>query len=93
MVYSTCSLNPLEDEAVVANIIRRTQGSLQLVDVSNELPNLKRKPGIKHWRVMDRDGTWYNTHEELPTERALKMPKTLFPPTEEEASEMHLERW
>jgi 16S rRNA C967 or C1407 C5-methylase (RsmB/RsmF family) len=33
MVYSTCSLNPVEDEAVVAQLLRRAEGSLTLVDV------------------------------------------------------------
>jgi hypothetical protein len=32
-VYSTCSLNPLEDEAVVCEILRRHAGTLRLVDL------------------------------------------------------------
>ncbi|CAN0489159.1 unnamed protein product [Laminaria digitata] len=32
MVYSTCSLNPIEDEAVVAEVLRRCGGNLQLED-------------------------------------------------------------
>lgn len=51
IVYSTCSLNPLEDEAVVAEILRRGKGSLQLVDVSKELPDLKRANGVSQWPV------------------------------------------
>jgi multisite-specific tRNA:(cytosine-C5)-methyltransferase len=31
LVYSTCSLNPIEDEAVVAEALRRNQ-SFELVD-------------------------------------------------------------
>ncbi|GMH37997.1 hypothetical protein BSKO_05881 [Bryopsis sp. KO-2023] len=53
LVYSTCSLNPIENEAVVAEVIRRTQGAMQLVDVSDKLPLLKRMPGISGWRVYD----------------------------------------
>ncbi len=34
LVYSTCSLNPIEDEAVVAELLRRFAGVLELVDVS-----------------------------------------------------------
>ncbi|CAN0020471.1 unnamed protein product [Discosporangium mesarthrocarpum] len=34
MVYSTCSLNPIEDEAVVAEVLRRCGGNLRLVDCS-----------------------------------------------------------
>ncbi|CAM9854109.1 unnamed protein product, partial [Choristocarpus tenellus] len=34
MVYSTCSLNPIEDEAVVVELLRRCGGNLRLVDCS-----------------------------------------------------------
>lgn len=51
MVYSTCTFNPIEDEAVVAELLLRCKGSLQLVDVSDQLPHLKRMPGIKTWKV------------------------------------------
>lgn len=51
MVYSTCSLNPIEDEAVVAYMLRTFKGKLELVDVSMQLPELKRSPGISNWKV------------------------------------------
>jgi 16S rRNA C967 or C1407 C5-methylase (RsmB/RsmF family) len=53
IVYSTCSFNPIENEAVVAEVLRLSNGALQLQDVSNELPGLKRKPGLKTWKVQD----------------------------------------
>lgn len=31
-MYSTCSLNPIEDEAVVAEVLRRCGGNLELED-------------------------------------------------------------
>jgi len=51
LVYSTCSLNPVEDEAVVGEILRECQGSVELLDVSSELPELKRRPGLTSWLV------------------------------------------
>ena len=51
MVYSTCSMNPAEDEAGVAEILRRGKGTVSLVDVSKELPALKRENGIHSWPV------------------------------------------
>ncbi len=30
MVYSTCSLNPMEDEAVVTEILRQANGSVEV---------------------------------------------------------------
>lgn len=72
IVYSTCSLNPIENEAVVAAALSSSPGekfpfllrfsSLQslkdfeLVDVSDDLPSLVRKPGLSTWRpAVDRD--------------------------------------
>lgn len=41
LVYSTCSLNPLENEAVIQRLLMEADGSVHLVDVSNQLPGLK----------------------------------------------------
>lgn len=51
MVYSTCSFNPIEDEAVVAELLRAFEGTVELVDVSSKLPGLKRSPGLTSWKV------------------------------------------
>jgi 16S rRNA C967 or C1407 C5-methylase (RsmB/RsmF family) len=36
MVYSTCSLNPMENEAVVAELVRRCGGAIEVVDASHK---------------------------------------------------------
>ncbi|ETO76448.1 hypothetical protein F444_08165 [Phytophthora nicotianae P1976] len=51
MVYSTCSFNPVENEAVVAELLRRAGGSLELLDVSKKMPGLVARPGRSKWRV------------------------------------------
>ncbi|KAJ4295487.1 tRNA (cytosine-5-)-methyltransferase ncl1 [Kalmusia sp. IMI 367209] len=55
LVYSTCSMNPVENEAVVGAAIEACGGvsKVQLVDCSDHLPNLKRKPGLNKWKVYD----------------------------------------
>lgn len=63
MVYSTCTPNPIEDEAVVAELLVRCQGALQLLDVSEQLPALKRCPGKRRWLVRDKH-QWYSTWQE-----------------------------
>lgn len=52
LVYSTCSFNPLEDEAVVAAALSRHIKQMELVDISKELsPNLKYRQGLTSWKV------------------------------------------
>ncbi|KAF6000830.1 hypothetical protein F1559_001014 [Cyanidiococcus yangmingshanensis] len=80
MVYSTCSLNPLENEAVVAAVLRHFgPEKLELVDTSALLPGLERRSGLVHWDA--------GSDSDHPTLGA-----SLVPPTAEERSWMHLER-
>ena len=51
MVYSTCTINPIEDEAVVAQILRRCGGALELVDCAKKFPGLITRPGLSSWKV------------------------------------------
>ena len=51
LVYSTCSLNPIEDEAVVAEMLRVSKGAMKLVDISDAIPNLKYTKGVSKWKV------------------------------------------
>ena len=51
MVYSTCSFNPVENEAVVASLLRRCRGAVELVDTSEMLPKLVRRKGMATWKV------------------------------------------
>ena len=67
LVYSTCSMNPIENEAVLASAIIRCGGNakVRLLDVSDHLPYLKRRPGLKGgWKVMDKQGRWWDSYEE-----------------------------
>ncbi|XP_027179876.1 tRNA (cytosine(34)-C(5))-methyltransferase-like [Coffea eugenioides] len=78
MVYSTCSMNPIENEAVVAEILRRCKGSVELVDVSSELPQLVRRPGLKKWKVRDK-GLWLNSYRDVPENRKAAVVPSMFP--------------
>jgi len=88
LVYSTCSMNPIENEAVIQTAIRRCGGldKVEIVDVSDQLPQLKRKPGLKGgWRVMDKDQLWYSTYNDILTDdegkeaRVGRITKSMFP--------------
>ena len=59
MAYSTCSLNPIEDEAVVAALLQRAEAQapgavrLEAWPEREVLPGLLRRPGVSSWRVAE----------------------------------------
>ena len=67
MVYSTCSMNPVENESVVAAAIERCGGpeKIEIVDCADQLPLLKRKPGMRKWQIMDKSGKVWNSWQEI----------------------------
>uniref|UniRef100_A0A673A588 tRNA (cytosine(34)-C(5))-methyltransferase n=1 Tax=Sphaeramia orbicularis TaxID=375764 RepID=A0A673A588_9TELE len=65
MVYSTCSLNPIEDEAVIAALLEKSEGALELADSSADLPGLKWMPGVTSWKLMTKEGQWYSDWSEV----------------------------
>ncbi|KAJ3181791.1 tRNA (cytosine(34)-C(5))-methyltransferase [Geranomyces variabilis] len=93
IVYSTCSFNPVENEAVVAAAIRMTQGALRVVDVSAELPALIRKPGLSTWVVQHKDGPFFKSFDEANTrfgEMRHGLTESMFPAAD--VAEMNLDR-
>lgn len=92
VVYSTCSMNPVENESVVAAAIERCgDGNVEIMDCSNELPGLKRTPGMTNWKVMDKANRIWNSWEEVEKWAAEhnnnvipgKVVSTMFPPKQE----------
>jgi len=57
MCYSTCSMNPVENEAVVAEILREANGAVELVEKRSDMPGLRARPGWTSWRVLREDRT------------------------------------
>lgn len=57
LCYSTCSLNPIENEAVVAELLRASDGSLELVDKRSEMPGFIARPGWSKWKVVTESET------------------------------------
>ncbi|CAD0047580.1 unnamed protein product [Aureobasidium pullulans] len=79
VVYSTCSMNPVENEAVINSAIDRCGGieKINIVDVSNQLPELKRYPGLKEWKIMDKEGRTWNSWEEVEDAKSKKFEASL----------------
>ncbi|KAJ1814272.1 tRNA (cytosine-5-)-methyltransferase ncl1, partial [Coemansia sp. RSA 2599] len=96
LVYSTCSLNPIENEAVVAHVLDHFEGALQLVDVSDQLPSLKRRPGLATWKVMTRDGELHDSPQTAMLSTMSRSQRrhfdSFFPLSRERMDELHIER-
>ncbi|KAJ8613116.1 hypothetical protein CTAYLR_004798 [Chrysophaeum taylorii] len=86
LVYSTCSMNPVEDEAVVAEILR-SDPTLSVVDASDRFPDVKRRAGLDSWAVFD-DVERHNDDDDddaVPLDElcpAARKRASLFPPTD-----------
>ena len=67
VVYSTCSMNPVENESVVASAVERCGGAanVEIVDCSDQLAGLKRVPGMRKWKIMDKAARMWDTWEEV----------------------------
>lgn len=92
LVYSTCSFNPTEDEAVISSLLSICKGSVVLEDVSNKLNDLKFIPGLKRWTVMGKDMKIIDCLSDVPPEYATQVTANLFPPDLETAKNFNLER-
>ncbi|GBE62077.1 NOL1 NOP2 sun family protein [Babesia ovata] len=79
MVYSTCSLNPLENEAIasyVASEGRREHG-VELLPLQ-PLPNFKVSPGLTEWLVPNPDGGYFKSYEEVPAPLSHRVSASMF---------------
>jgi len=76
LVYSTCSFNPLENEAVVNAALTLLEGKISLVDISKEVsPHFKYRPGMTAWKVFHRGkghmspALWYTDWRSVPADK------------------------
>lgn len=90
LVYSTCSLNPIENEAVLHRLIKEADGALELVDASSLVPGLKFTPGLTHWEVAGKDLEFYKTFDEVPEKFHTIVRPQMFPPSADNATKFGL---
>ena len=99
VVYSTCSMNPVENEAVVASAIIACGGNatVEIVECNDRVPELARRPGIASWQVMDKSGRTWSSWPEVQKHIQQSGPDFMgkisrgqFPPSPSE--NLHLER-
>ncbi|XP_049285733.1 tRNA (cytosine(34)-C(5))-methyltransferase [Anopheles funestus] len=93
LVYSTCSLNPIENEAVLYHLLKESEGSLEIVECIDTLPTLKYSKGLTYWEPASKDLTFYKTFDDVPESQRTVIRPGMFPPSKEEAVEKyHLDR-
>eukprot|EP01134_Creolimax_fragrantissima_P005034 CFRG5034T1 len=93
LVYSTCSMHPAEDEAVVCALLNKYPGAFELVDVSDRVPGLIHKNGITEWKIQGKVGkTWetFSKYSEVPEQLHNRLTKDMFAP--DNVNDLHLER-
>ena len=91
IVYSTCSLNPIENEAIVCDLMRQWKGALKIVDCSSMFPTLIRRPAMTSWKVFDKTGNQYDTYEDVPEKFQGIVFRSMFPPDIETSKSYDLE--
>lgn len=100
IVYSTCSLNPIENEAIVHEIMRTHGDYLEIMDMSEVFvgSNIKSRPGLTTWKVYvdDKSDTTNTKLVEIkskddPIYAGYKdsIDESCFPPVDEEVSKTY----
>lgn len=94
LVYSTCSLNPIENEAVLQRIIADSKGALEIVDASHLVPGLKYKPGMTEWKLASKEvDEIYSSFDEVPEKYHTIIRPNMFPMPKEEIEKLGLKKW
>lgn len=88
-VYSTCSMNPIEDEAVINSVLQEINANAQsndesempvsIVDCSHIFPGLKRSNGMKTWSVYSDIEHKYEKYDDVPEDLRKYIKDTMFP--------------
>ncbi|XP_053696756.1 tRNA (cytosine(34)-C(5))-methyltransferase-like [Sabethes cyaneus] len=92
LVYTTDSLNPIENEAVLHNLLVLAGDSLEIVDASDLLPTLKYNPGMTYWEPTGKSMQFYKSFDEVPDNLRPSIRECMFPPAPEDAQKYNLTR-
>lgn len=93
LVYSTCSLNPIENEAVLHRLVKDSDGALEIVDAAGYVKGLKYHTGMTYWEPGTKDIQCFKTFEDVPEKYHTVIRPQMFPPSTEDAPKYNLEKW
>lgn len=91
-MYSTCSMNPIENEAVLQRLISDSEGSLEIVDVSKLVPTLVYNPGMTEWLLSSKETELFQTFEDVPEKLHTTIRPNMFPLPPEEIKKIGLDK-
>jgi len=72
LVYSTCSMNPIENEAVVSTILKKFGESIECLDSHQRLRNIltdsfQLSEGVSNWKVPNyTSNSFFTSYEDVP---------------------------
>ncbi|XP_055842967.1 tRNA (cytosine(34)-C(5))-methyltransferase [Episyrphus balteatus] len=92
LVYSTCSMNPIENEAVLQRIIQDSDGALEIVDGSSLVPGLKFNPGMTDWVLASKDLEIFTSFDQVPEKYHTVIRPNMFPLPAGEIEKIGLEK-
>ncbi|XP_053402468.1 RNA cytosine-C(5)-methyltransferase NSUN2-like [Mercenaria mercenaria] len=92
VLYTTTSLNPIENEAVVMAMIKEAKGSVELFDSRKLVKDFKIRPGMTSWKVMTEEGFFLENFTDANEKFQADYPATVFPPPIKEVMAYHMER-
>jgi len=92
LVYSTCSLNPLEDEAVIYRMLVEAGDAIELADAAEKVQGLKYSTGISKWKIAMKDGAMYTEFDQVPESLHSQVRPHMFAPSSGVEEKYRLDR-
>merc|ERR1711933_320178 len=94
-IYSTCSFNPVENEAVICSALQRFENEqIQIVDCTKMFPKMQRRHGLTQWKVWHKSmkkEQIYSKYDDVPNQHRKQIKETMFAPNEEIAKKHNLQ--
>ena len=85
IIYSTCAINPIENEAVVCHILEKYKDKIELVNCSKKLRDMKIKfrEGLIKWKVCvgidkDKNYIWEEKYKDLKSNKSGLIKESMF---------------
>lgn len=79
IAYSSCAMNPIENEAVVQRLLRAAAGGFEVEVMEKPPADLEFAEGHAHWKVLDSEMTVYERYEDVIERFRTQIHPEMFP--------------